>query len=116
MPYDHGLEPVRTGELLGDLAAAALGQDAVADAAAALVLVAVFERTTGKYGNRGVSYVHMEVGGAAENVCLQAAALRLGTVFVGAFEDDRVHQLIGAEESEHPLCILPVGEPATDDA
>ncbi len=76
------------------------------------MLAAVYERTTGKYGERGVRYVHMEVGHAAANVYLQAAALGLGTTMVGAFEDDAVRRLVGLRPAEHSQAILPVGRPA----
>jgi SagB-type dehydrogenase family enzyme len=55
-----------------------------------IVITGVYERTTGKYGQRGIRYVHMEVGHAAQNVYLQAEALGLGSTFVGAFDDERV--------------------------
>jgi len=55
--------------------------------------LARYERTTGKYVERGVKYVHMEVGRAARNVYLQAVSLGLGTVVVGAFDDDEVERL-----------------------
>ena len=51
---------------------AALNQDAVRDAPVVIVLSAVYERTTGKYGERGIKYVHMEIGFAAQNIYLQA--------------------------------------------
>ncbi|MCD4810897.1 MAG: nitroreductase family protein [Methanosarcinales archaeon] len=38
----------------------------------------VYERTTRKYGERGVRDVHMEVEHAAQNVYLQAVSLGLG--------------------------------------
>jgi len=37
-------------------------------ASAILVNAAVLDRTTQKYGERGVHYVHMEVGHPAQNV------------------------------------------------
>lgn len=63
-----------------------------------------------KYGERGIRYVHMEAGHAAQNVYLQAVSLGLGTVVVGAFDDGKVKELLGAQEE--PLYIMPVGIPA----
>ena len=70
----------------------------------------VFRRTSAKYGGRGERYVHIEAGHAAENVCLQAVALGLGTTVVGAFSDAEVKRLLGLGEEE-PLLLIPVGKP-----
>ena len=51
----------------------------------------------------------MEIGHAGENVYLQCVSLNLGTVAVGAFDDDDVKQLLNMEEDEDPLYIMPVG-------
>ena len=88
---------------------AALAQDFIETAAAAIVVCAVYRRTTGKYGERGRRYVHMEAGHAAQNVYLQAATLGLGTVAVGAFDDARVGRVVDAADDEHPLYVLPIG-------
>jgi nitroreductase len=53
----------------------------------------------------------MEVGHAAQNVCLQATALGLGTVVVGAFEDDPLKRVLRLAQDEEPLALLPVGRP-----
>jgi SagB-type dehydrogenase family enzyme len=74
-----------------------------------LVLAAVLERTTVKYGARGERYVHIEAGHAAQNVLLQAAALELGAVMVGAFDDERVRGRLGLDGAQRPLALLPVG-------
>jgi hypothetical protein len=42
-----------------------------------VVFAAVYGRTTGKYGERGIRYGHMEADHAAENLFLQAVALHL---------------------------------------
>ncbi len=88
---------------------AALEQDMILQAAVVLVISAIYERTTVKYGERGVRYAHMEVGAAAQNVALQCVAMGLGTVYVGAFRDEEIKQVLGLPENEHPLCLLPIG-------
>lgn len=108
-PLDHSLIRVANGDRRAALEDAALGQDVVNEAAAVIVVAAVYGRTTWKYGQRGVRYVHMEAGLAAQNIHLQAVALDLGTVLVGAFDDDKVKKIIRLPSDEQPLCLLPVG-------
>jgi SagB-type dehydrogenase family enzyme len=105
----HDLVEVMAEDLQAELAAAALGQESVEDAAAVIVVAGVIERTAQKYGQRAVRYVHMEVGAVVENVYLQATALGLGTVFVGAFSDTKVKQVLGMPDEESPFALLPVG-------
>lgn len=109
LPASHMLEPVVEEDIRAPLSAAALRQSAVRKAPAAVVFCAVYERTTSKYGRRGIPYVHMEAGHAAQNVSLQAVALNLGTVMIGAFEDELVRETISAPKAERPLYIVPVG-------
>jgi len=110
-PEEHGLNLVLSGDIRQELSKAALGQDSIQNAPAVIVITAVHERTTVKYSNRGIQYVHMEVGSAAENVYLQAESLGLGTVFIGACHDDQVSQVLELDGQEQPLCIMPVGRP-----
>jgi SagB-type dehydrogenase family enzyme len=95
-----------------ELGAGALGQDCVGDGAVVIALSAVYARTIELYGERGVRYVHMEVGYAAQNVWLGATGLGLGTVAVGAFDDAAVQRVRGLRRGEEPLCSMPVGWPA----
>lgn len=108
-PAGHRLEFVRRGDHRRALAAAALGQQAVQAAPASLVLSAIYERTTDRYGERGIRYVHMEAGHAAQNVSLQAVALGLGTVVIGAFDEAGVREVLTRPAADAPLYILPVG-------
>lgn len=105
----HRLLKVIDADVQAKLASASLNQECVARAPALIVLSAVYDRVTRKYGDRGVRYAYMEAGHAAENVCLQAAALNLGVVVVGAFEDSRVKQLLQMPNEEDPLYIIPAG-------
>ena len=112
LPEKHALERSWTGDNRSELSAAALNQESIAKAPAVIVITAIYSRTMGKYGQRGDQYVHMEVGGAAQNVYLQAVSLELGTVFIGAFHDDQVQSALGLAKEEIPLCLMPVGFPA----
>ena len=107
-PDRHQLQQTLPGDQRDLLARAAHGQSWVRTAAAVIVITAVYERTTGKYADRGIRYVHMEVGHAAQNLFLQAEALGLATVVVGAFEDDAVAALLGLPGDAQPLMLLPV--------
>jgi len=108
-PDRHRLEKVADGDVRLPLAAAAVDQQWVARAALVVVLVAVFERTTARYGRRGERYVHMEAGHAAQNLLLQAATLGLGATPVGAFDDAEVSRLLHLPVGGTPLYLIPVG-------
>lgn len=108
-PRSHQLKKVTDGDKRAGLEKAALGQECVKQCAAAVVLASVYGRTTVEYGERGVRYVHMEAGHVGQNIHLQAASLNLGTVVVGAFDDDAVTRLLGLTGTERPLYIIPVG-------
>jgi len=112
VPASHQLRRIASGDKREALATAALGQSCVRRGTIVLVYSAVYERTTRKYGQRGRRYVHMEIGHAAQNVYLQAVALGLGTVVVGAFDDDQVREVLHFPEDNEPLYIMPIGYPA----
>jgi SagB-type dehydrogenase family enzyme len=105
----HDLIQLSREDLRRPLADVALDQPQVKEAAAVIVLTAVVQRTAAKYGERALRYVHMEVGCAGQNIHLQAAALGLGTVFIGAFRDARLCRLLNLADGETPQAIFPVG-------
>lgn len=111
-PGGHALQRVASGDRRGTLALAALGQEAVRGAAADLVLVGVIDKMTAKYGARAERFVMMEAGHAGQNVLLEAVALGLAAVPIGAFSDADVVQAVGLRAGETPLYILAVGAPA----
>ncbi len=105
----HALEKLMDKDLRSALASAAWGQEFIAAAPVTLVFAAEFARTTGHYGQRGIRYVYMEAGHAAQNVHLQAEALGLGSVAVGAFDDTAVSKVLGLPKNLEPLYMVPVG-------
>jgi SagB-type dehydrogenase family enzyme len=110
-PGEHLLIQTASGDQRTALQAAAVDQAPVGNAPATVVIAAVPERTTADFGDRGMRYVFMEAGHAAENVYLQAAAINLGTVTIGSFDDDNVREVLGLPENTTPLYLMPVGRP-----
>jgi SagB-type dehydrogenase family enzyme len=109
IPRAHSLRRIADWDKRQALAHAAYDQPAIAEAPAILALCAVYERVTGKYGERGLRYVHMEAGHAAQNVYLQTVSLQLGTVVLGAFDDRDVKGVLSLNGRETPLYLMPVG-------
>jgi len=110
-PFENTLEVVHLKDVSSDLMRASLSQSMLAEGAAVLVFGAVLERTTERYGERGVRYVYNEIGHASQNVHLQAAALNLGTVVIGAYRDDEVENILDLDSDIRVLYMMPVGRP-----
>ena len=110
-PREHTLELVRGGDSSADLEAATWGQEIVKAAAASIVMTGVPGRIAEKYGRRGTQYMYQESGHAAQNAFLQATAMGVGTVVMGAFSEAGVRRVIGAGAGERPLYIQPLGIP-----
>jgi len=106
-PQEHSLIKIEEGDRRGALFSSALFQSSVKEAPLSFVICAEYQRTTKKYGKRGERYVHMEAGHVGQNICLQAQALGLATVVIGAFMDKAVKKVLGVKEK--PLYIIPVG-------
>nr|MCK4930344.1 SagB/ThcOx family dehydrogenase [Nanoarchaeota archaeon] len=109
-PKTHSVKKVLEGDKREELKRVALGQYPIGEAAIDIVFTAVYKRTTRKYGERGIRYVHLEAGHAAQNVYLQCESLGLGTVVIGAFNDKGVKDVLNIEEE--PLYIMPIGHPS----
>jgi SagB-type dehydrogenase family enzyme len=107
----HEVVSLLTADIRRELSRAALDQTSITQAAAIFALSAVYERIRSKYGDRGIRYAHMEAGHAAQNLLLQAVALGLGAVLVGAFNDGKVKRLLNLSQQETPLYLIPVGKP-----
>jgi len=109
LPQSHSLEPTLEGDVRQTLANLSIRQMFIAQAPLSLLITAEYERTTGKYGDRGVRYVHMEAGHVGQNVYLQAEALGLGTVTVGAFQDEEISRALNLPPNYMPLYVMPTG-------
>jgi SagB-type dehydrogenase family enzyme len=110
IPQTHSLEKIHEADMRNEISNAAFMQESIKKAAAVIVIAAVYERTSVKYGERAQRYVHIEVGHAAQNVYLQGISLGIGTVMIGAFVDEAVKKVLQLPEEEHPLAIMPLGK------
>ena len=109
IPEGHRLEKKSDKNLKHDLTGASWGQRFIEEAAIDIVICAVYERITSRYGKRGIRYTDIEVGHAAENVHLQAVSLGLSSVPIGAFNDNAVSKILNLPANEKPIYIIPVG-------
>lgn len=97
------------------LAKAAYNQDFVSSAPVVLVFCANPRRSEWRYGQRGARlYCVQDATIACTCAMLAATDLGLGSVWVGAFDDEIVHNLLGAEKDLIPVAILPIGYPAEE--
>lgn len=94
------------------LAAAALGQNFIAEAP--LVIVGCADsRISLKYGDRGV-YLYSVQDVALSIMCMMLVAHEhgLGSVWVGAFREEGVFEILDLPEYLRPVAIVPVGYPS----
>jgi len=106
---EHSLEKIRSNDVREEIVRAAWGQSFIQQAPVSIVICAVRTRTISRYGSRGNRYVDIEVGHAAENLHLQAVALGLASVPIGAFTDSEVKRILTLPRDTEPIYIIPVG-------
>lgn len=108
-PQKHSLIKTLDGDKRKELYTAALQQESIIQAPVNFVIAAIFQKTSIKYGSRAERYVWLEAGHAAQNLLLQATALNLGAVPIGAFYDNEVKETLRLQKEEEPLYIIPTG-------
>jgi len=108
-PADHSISLVQEGDFRRDIAIASLGQMWMAYAPVTVVIAAEYSRIMVKYGQRGIRYAMIEAGHIGQNIFLQSEAMGLAAGIVGAFEDQKIIQVMGIKETHEPLLIMPVG-------
>ncbi|HBH35925.1 MAG TPA: nitroreductase [Gammaproteobacteria bacterium] len=112
-PDGHQLRKMKNGDSRKDVARAALQQYWIQESAAVLIFSAIEKRTTRKYGQRGIRYIHIEVGHSAQNLFLQAQSLGLAAAVVGAFDDSRIETIMNLPTEEQLLYLMPLGRVRT---
>lgn len=111
LPDGHRIEVASDRDRRADLEAAAVDQAAVGGAPLVAAVVVVPERTAESYGDRAGRYVDLEAGHAAQNLLLQAVAMDLVAVPIGAFDDAAVAEVLALPTGHEVRYLLPVGRP-----
>lgn len=109
LPEENKLEVLGDRDLRDSLSGASFGQQPIKRAPAVIVICGVPERITQKYGQRGIRYMHIEAGHIAQNIHLEAVALGLVSVPIGAFDDKKADNVLGLPKDCQALYIIPVG-------
>ena len=109
-PRGHAVVKVKGGDLRAKLKEAAGGQRWVGDAPATFVIAVNYDRMD-HYHERGKIYANMEQGHAAQNMLLQATALGLGAVPVGAVSTGRMTKLLDLSSEFTAEYLIPIGHP-----
>lgn len=110
MAMEHALIKIEDGDVSSTMVDVCEGQPFVGTAAFNVVLVANTYRMIHRYGMRGYRYLFMDAGHVVENLYLCAPMFNLGTVAVGAYDDDAVNQWLNLDGSNRfVIYIAPVG-------
>jgi nitroreductase len=106
---------IRTPELRKELARAAHDKEFLAQAPVAFVVCVDPERSASRYGDRGrFLYAIQDTAAAVENLLIAASALGYASCWVGAFDEDAVHEILALPQELRAIAMVPVGIPAGD--
>ncbi len=109
LPLKHALRRISAKDFTKKVAEASLHQYWMAEAPGMVLITAEYSRITGKYGDRGIRYAHIEAGHVAQNCFLQAESLTLNVGIVGAFDDKALIDLLPIPRGFEPILLLPIG-------
>ena len=98
------------GDLSDELRSALVDGRVVEDQSVMIFLVAFFEKTIFKYGDRGYRFILLEAGHIAQNLNLAATALGFGTLNIGGFYDRSMDELLRVDGvSSSALYLTAIG-------
>lgn len=108
LPASHQLQCVMDKDIRARLSS----QDVVHAAAIIFIIAGDYARAGSSVGSEiNHRVVDLEAGHAAQNVLLQATALRLGAVPVGGIEPAMIKKVVPLPEGAEPIYLIPVGHP-----
>jgi len=105
----HDLVLTQAGDLRAELTAMPGRPPSWAATAPLLVVFAASSDRAARFGPRAERFTSMEVGFAAGNLYLQAAALGLGTTFMASYNDSAMTRALAP--GDRAMGVMPVGKP-----
>jgi SagB-type dehydrogenase family enzyme len=118
-PLTHALEQLTVAQFSpAFISQLFMNQPYLSEAAAIILMTAVVERSMHKYGDRGYRYILLECGHVAQNICLAAACMDLGSLPIGGFFDGYLAELMGIDLEEeiivYGMAVGPASTAASD--
>ncbi len=103
---------VFNNQIRRELVLASNNQEFISEAPLSVVCCAD-DRIEKRYYERGKNlYAICDTAMAAQNLMLFCQEIGLGTVAVGAFDEEKVSKALNIPKNLHPILIIPVGHPA----
>lgn len=116
-PLENHLRFLTEKNLTSQFADALVQPELTQQSSVLILISAVFDRTTFKYGDRGYRFIYLEAGHLAQNINLVATGLGLACLNIGGFFDRQVDQILGLDGITHSTIYLAAignnGEPHT---
>ena len=114
-PQSHVLRQIVENDVRRELSRSAIRQPYIAEAPCSIIIAGNVKKVSSRYGKKARTYTILEAGHIAQNILLQAAALELGAVPVGAFDSGDVRRICRTQAGYEPFYIIPVGYPQRAD-
>lgn len=111
-PNDNEAELINAGTFARDIAVAAKRQMFLADAACLLIIAPQAQKIMEKYTGQEWRFINIEAGHIAQNACLMASALELGSCCVGVFDAGKIQNILGLKEE--PIYIVAIGHKSAE--
>jgi SagB-type dehydrogenase family enzyme len=108
----HKLLRLPADETIADqIVEASLNQTQVSESAVTFIWVAVAERTTWRYSERGYRYMHLDAGHVCQNLYLSAWAIGCGVCAIAAFDDEKFNNVLALDgEDQFVIYVGTVGK------
>lgn len=103
---------IRDEEVKQKIAIETCGQSFISTAPIIIVVCAEAERSAKRYGERGRSlYCIQDTAAAIQNILLHAADIGLGGCWCGAFDENKLSEILNLTAERRPIAVIPIGYP-----